>query len=52
MATFPEEINITIHKETGKYYVSKVKRAQSRRSLWTLLASMLLGRIIANMLVR
>ncbi|MBQ1321158.1 MAG: hypothetical protein IIY53_05865 [Solobacterium sp.] len=52
MPTFPDEINITIHKETGKYYISKVQKAQSRRSLWTLLISMLLGWVITNMLIR
>ena len=52
MATFPDEIGITIHKKTGKYYVSKVQKAQSRRSLWTLFMSMLLGWIITNMLIR
>ena len=52
MATFPDEINLTIHKETGKHYISKVQRAQSRASLWTLLVSMLLGWIITNTLIK
>ncbi|MBR2668919.1 MAG: hypothetical protein IKE36_03875 [Solobacterium sp.] len=52
MSSFPDEINITIHKETGKHYVSKVQRAQSRQSLWTLLLSLLLGWIVTNMLIR
>ena len=52
MAVFPEEIDITIHKETGNYYVSKEQRAASRESLWTLLVSMVLSWVITGLIFK
>lgn len=52
MAEFPEETGITIHKKTGKYYVSKSTRAASRHSLFILLFSMVLSWIITSMIFR
>lgn len=52
LTVFPDEIDITIHKETGKYYVSRTVRAQKRQNLRTLLISAILGWIISGILVR
>lgn len=49
LMTFPDEIDITIHRATGKYYVSKVVRAHKRNELATLIASMVISYIITNM---
>lgn len=35
MATFPDEIDITIHKRTGRYYKSREMRRRSRNALLT-----------------
>ena len=50
LMTFPDEIEITIHKVTGKYYVSKVVRARRCNELATLIASMVISYIITNMI--
>lgn len=52
LPAFPDEIRITIHKETGKYYVSKTVRAAGRRSLFILLAPMVLSWIITGLIFR
>ena len=52
LATFPEEIDITIHKETGKYYVSKTARAASRKSFLTLIIPIVLSWIITSMIFK
>lgn len=52
LTVFHDEIDITIHKETGKYYISKTVRAKKRQNLRTLLISMLVGWVISGVLVR
>lgn len=52
MTVFPDEIDITIHKETGKYYVDKVTRSKSRSSLLILVIAMGLSWIITGLIFR
>jgi hypothetical protein len=49
MATFPETVTLTIHKDTGKYYVPKNERARKRKYLLSLAISFLAGVCIVNM---
>ena len=50
LTTFPEEIDITINKNTGKHYVSKTARAASRSSLAKLLISLFLSGVITSII--
>ena len=49
---FPDELRITIHKKTGKYYVSKGIRSSRRRSLFILLVPMAVSWIITGLIFR
>ena len=49
MVTFPEEITLTIHRDTGKYYVPKNEKARGRKYLLSLVISFLAGAFIVNM---
>lgn len=49
MVTFPEEITLTIHRNTGKYYVPKNEKARGRKYLLSLVISFLAGAFIVNM---
>ena len=49
---FPDELRITIHKKTGKFYVSKPARAAKRRSLFILMVPMILSWIITGLIFR
>lgn len=49
---FPEELRITIHKKTGKFYVSKPARAAKRRSFFILMVPMILSWIITGLIFR
>ena len=51
LTVFPDEIEIIIHRETGKYYVPTTHRAASRNSLATLLVSMLLSWVITSLIL-
>ena len=49
MMTFPETITLTIHRDTGKYYVPKNERARGGKYLFSLFISLLAGAFIVNM---
>ena len=49
MATFPEEITLTIHKDTGKYYILQNVRARKKKYLLSLAVSLIIGAYIVNM---
>lgn len=46
LATFPEEITITINRNTGKLYRDKGERGVTRKYLLTLLASFVIAAIV------
>lgn len=48
LTTFPEEIDITINRNTGKHYVSKTARAAGARSLMQLLVPALISWIVTG----
>ncbi len=52
LSTFPEEIDITIHKNTGNHYVSKTVRAAGARSLVQLLVPALISWIVTGLLFK
>lgn len=51
LMVFPDEIDITIHRETGKYYVSKTVRTAGRRNLWILLIAVAASWFITGLLL-
>lgn len=52
LSTFPEEIDITINRNTGKYYISKTVRKAGFRSLMQLLIPALISWIITGWIFR
>lgn len=51
MAAFPENITLTIHKETGKYYVPKNVRAQGNKYLLSLAISLIVGYVVVSLFI-
>ncbi len=50
LMTFPDEVDITINKKTGKYYVSKIRRAAGFRSLMLILIPVIISLIITSLI--
>lgn len=50
MLTFPEEITLTIHKGTGKYYVPKNERARKRKYLLSLAISLIISYFLTSLI--
>lgn len=48
MPTFPEEAQVTINKNTGKYYMPKNVRAQSRKYFLSLIISLVISYFITG----
>ena len=51
MSTFPDDITITIHKETGKYYVAKNLRSRGTKYLLSIFISLIVSYFVTGLIL-
>ena len=51
LSTFPDEITITIHKDTGKYYVGKDVRTMRNRYLISIVVSVAVSYFVTSLFI-